>query len=69
MNYSFFSRGSWLRMKSKESPWFFSKINFHISKALFIAADTKTSVLRVDGEILLDKTDKNGLPNGDTQAA
>ena len=25
--------------------------------------------LRIDGVILLDRTDKNGLPNGDTYAA
>ena len=34
-----------------------------------MAAVTGMDNLRIDGVILLDKTDKNGLPNGDTHAA
>ena len=56
-------------MKSKESPLFFVKIIFHIDKAFLIAAVTKMAALRINGLILLDNTDKNGLPNGDTHAA
>ena len=56
-------------MKSKVRPWFFVKIIFYISRAFFIAAVTGMDDLRIDGVILHDKTDKNGLPNGDTYAA
>ena len=56
-------------MNLKERPWFFLKINFYISRAFFMAAVTGMNSLRSEGVILLDKTDKNGLPNGDIHAA
>ena len=64
-----FSRGKRPKMKSKVSPWFFSKIIFHISRAFLMGAVIVIVDLRIDGVILLDRTDKNGLPNGDTYAA
>ena len=69
MNYSFFPRGRFPKIKSKVSPLFFVKIIFHISRAFFMAAVTSIIQLRDDGVILLDRTDKNGLPNGDIYAA
>ena len=69
MNYSFFPWGRRPKMKPKDSPWFLVKIILHITKAFVIAAVTLMIPSRVGLVKLLDKTDKNGLPKGETQAA
>ena len=68
MNYSFFPRGSFPKIKSKDSPEFFVKIIRHTTRALYIALVILIDFFPVDGVIFPDNTDRKGLPKGATYA-
>ena len=69
MNYSFFPRGSFPKIKSKDSPEFFVKIIRHTTSALYIAYVILINFFPADGVIFPDNTDRKGLPKGATHAA
>ena len=64
INYSFFPRGSFPKIKSKDRPWFFVKIIRHTNNALYIAFVILIDFFAPDGVIFSDNTDRKGLPKG-----
>ena len=68
-NYSSLALGRWPKIKSYDRPLFFNKINFHISNAFFIDLETGIRLRLFWLFKAQERTDKKGLPNGDTYAA
>ena len=56
-------------MKLNESPWFFFIINPQIINAFLMEGDTLIWSDFFEVLIFVDKTDRNGLPNGAIYAA
>ena len=67
-NYSFFPRGSFPKIKSKDRPIFFVKIIRHTTNALHIAFVILIDFFPADGVIFPDNTDRKGLTKGATHA-